>query len=100
MILITSFKGAANDADRVVVGFLAPARKRVGDRREFRISGLLKITLADLRLWPMRLAFCSDDFWQHETDHLNGKLYISHISALKRDFMKRKIRKLMKAGEW
>src|SRR5215472_9271241 len=36
----------------------------------------------------------------HETDHLNGKLYISHISALKRDLMKRKIRKLMKAGEW
>jgi peptide deformylase len=36
----------------------------------------------------------------HETDHLNGKLYISHIGALKRDFMKRKIRKLMKAGEW
>jgi len=39
-------------------------------------------------------AFC------HETDHLNGKLYISHISALKRDLMKRKIRKLVKAGEW
>jgi peptide deformylase len=36
----------------------------------------------------------------HETDHLNGKLYISHISSLKRDLMKRKIRKLMKAGEW
>jgi peptide deformylase len=36
----------------------------------------------------------------HETDHLHGKLYISHISALKRDLMKRKIRKLMKAGEW
>jgi len=36
----------------------------------------------------------------HETDHLNGKLYLSHISALKRDLMKRKIRKLMKAGEW
>jgi peptide deformylase len=36
----------------------------------------------------------------HETDHLNGKLYISHISTLKRDLMKRKIRKLMKAGEW
>ena len=32
----------------------------------------------------------------HETDHLNGKLYISHISTLKRDLMKRKIRKLMK----
>ena len=36
----------------------------------------------------------------HETDHLNGKLYLSHLSALKRDLMKRKIRKLMKAGEW
>ncbi len=37
---------------------------------------------------------------QHETDHLNGKLYISHISALKRDLIRRKIRKLAKAGEW
>ena len=36
----------------------------------------------------------------HETDHLNGKLFISHISALKRDLIKRKIRKLAKAGEW
>jgi len=38
--------------------------------------------------------------FMHETDHLNGKLYIAHISALKRDLMKRKIRKLVKAGEW
>jgi peptide deformylase len=38
--------------------------------------------------------------FQHETDHLNGKLYISRISALKRDLIKRKIRKMMKAGEW
>jgi peptide deformylase len=36
----------------------------------------------------------------HETDHLNGKLYISHVSALKRDMIKRKIRKMMKTGEW
>jgi peptide deformylase len=36
----------------------------------------------------------------HETDHLNGKLYIGHISALKRDLIKRKIKKLVKAGEW
>ncbi len=36
----------------------------------------------------------------HETDHLNGKLYISHVSALKRDLIKRKVKKLMKAGEW
>ena len=36
----------------------------------------------------------------HETDHLNGKLYITHLSALKRDLIRRKIRKLVKAGEW
>jgi peptide deformylase len=36
----------------------------------------------------------------HETDHLNGRLYISHISPLKRDLIKRKIRKLVKQGEW
>ena len=36
----------------------------------------------------------------HETDHLYGKLYIGHISALKRDLIRRKVRKLVKAGEW
>ena len=36
----------------------------------------------------------------HETDHLHGKLYITRISALKRDLIKRKVRKLIKAGEW
>src|SRR6185295_6164368 len=36
----------------------------------------------------------------HETDHLYGKLYITHISALKRDLMKRKIKKRQRAGDW
>jgi peptide deformylase len=36
----------------------------------------------------------------HETDHLNGILYINHVSALKRDLIRRKIRKLAKNGEW
>ena len=39
-------------------------------------------------------AFC------HEIDHLNGRLYITHVSALKRDLIRRKVRKLVKAGEW
>jgi len=39
-------------------------------------------------------AFC------HEIDHLNGRLYISHVSTLKRDLIRRKVRKLAKAGEW
>ncbi len=38
--------------------------------------------------------------FQHEIDHLNGRLYIHHISGLKRDLIKRKVRKLVKAGEW
>lgn len=36
----------------------------------------------------------------HETEHLHGRLFISHLSALKRDLIRRKIRKLAKAGEW
>ncbi|MGI8741354.1 MAG: peptide deformylase [Bryobacteraceae bacterium] len=36
----------------------------------------------------------------HETDHLNGRLYISHVSALKRDLIRRKVRKLIRVGEW
>lgn len=37
---------------------------------------------------------------QHEIDHLNGILFLQHLSMLKRDIIKRKIRKLAKAGEW
>ena len=38
--------------------------------------------------------------FQHEIDHLNGVLFINHLSALKRDIIRRKIRKLQKSGEW
>ncbi|MBK5295175.1 MAG: peptide deformylase [Acidobacteriia bacterium] len=37
---------------------------------------------------------------QHEIDHLNGILFLKHLSMLKRDLIRRKIRKLVKAGEW
>jgi peptide deformylase len=39
-------------------------------------------------------AFC------HEIDHLNGILFLQHLSMLKRDLIKRKIKKLRKKGEW
>ncbi len=39
-------------------------------------------------------AFC------HEIDHLNGVLFLQHLSMLKRDLIKRKIKKLRKQGEW
>lgn len=37
---------------------------------------------------------------QHEFDHLEGVLFIHRLSPLKRDLIRRKIRKLQKAGEW
>ena len=36
----------------------------------------------------------------HEIDHLNGVLFLDRISMLKKDLIKRKIRKLARAGEW
>jgi peptide deformylase len=39
-------------------------------------------------------AFC------HEIDHLHGVLFIQHLSMLKRDLIRRKIKKLRKQGEW
>ncbi len=37
---------------------------------------------------------------QHEIDHLHGILFIDHLSPLKRDLVKRRIKKLQKNGEW
>src|SRR5580658_3798362 len=37
---------------------------------------------------------------QHEIDHLNGILFLAHLSPLKRDLIKRKIKKLIKEQEW
>ncbi len=37
---------------------------------------------------------------EHEIDHLNGILFLNHLSALKRDIIRRKIKKLQKSGEW
>jgi peptide deformylase len=39
-------------------------------------------------------AFC------HEIDHLNGILFLQHLGMLKRDLIKRKIKKLKKQCEW
>ena len=36
----------------------------------------------------------------HEVDHLDGILYLDRISFFKRDLIKRKIRKLIRSGDW
>lgn len=38
--------------------------------------------------------------FQHEIDHLEGILFFRRVSALKRDLILRRIRKMQKAGEW
>jgi peptide deformylase len=75
-----------------IPGFREPVtRAKVTTVRARNVEGeTIEITGEDL------LARCM----LHEIDHLNGILFISHLSALKRDLIKRKIKKLQKAGEW
>jgi peptide deformylase len=39
-------------------------------------------------------AFC------HEMDHLDGRFFLDHLSFLKRDMIKRRIKKLIRQGKW
>jgi len=39
-------------------------------------------------------AFC------HEMDHLNGIFFLDHLSFIKRDMIKRRIKKMVKQGKW
>ena len=36
----------------------------------------------------------------HETDHCDGIVFINHTTALKREWVKRKMKKAAKAGKW
>lgn len=36
----------------------------------------------------------------HEIDHLEGIVYLDRLSPLRRDLLRRKIKKLIRAGEW
>ena len=54
---------------------------REGQRRELAASGLLATCL------------------QHEIDHLDGILFVDHISALKRNMILRKLLKAKKSGK-
>ncbi len=58
------------------------AQNMKGETYEMRGEGLLA------------RAFC------HEIDHLNGILFIKHLSMLKRDLIRRRIRKMQKMGDW
>ncbi len=36
----------------------------------------------------------------HEMDHLNGVFFLDHLSFIKRDMIKRRIRRMIKTGKW
>jgi peptide deformylase len=38
--------------------------------------------------------------FQHEMDHLDGKLFLDRVRGIKRDLIVKKIRKLGRAGKW
>ncbi len=61
-------------------------KRKVGVRGYDREGKLLEIEAEDIE------AVC----FQHEIDHLNGRLFVDHISALKRAMFKRKMKKLMR----
>ena len=37
---------------------------------------------------------------QHECEHLDGQVFLRNVSSLKRELVKRQIRKRMKSGDW
>ena len=75
---IPGFTGVVERPARIVV----TSQDLGGNPREMEADGLLARVVC------------------HEVDHLEGILYLDHLSALKRDLIKRKIKKLIRAGDW
>ena len=71
---VPDFRADVKRAERILV----EGADRDGNPQRFEAEGLLAIVI------------------QHELDHLNGTLFIDHISALKRQMYKRRVKKEMK----
>jgi peptide deformylase len=71
---VPDFRADVNRAERILVEGV----DRDGNPLRFEADGLLAIVI------------------QHELDHLNGTLFIDHISTLKRQMYKRRVKKEMK----
>lgn len=73
---IPDFTAEVTRAETVEVGY----ESREGEQVTLRADGLLSKAI------------------QHEMDHLNGMLFIDRLSPLKRDMIKRKIKKAIRQG--
>ena len=71
---VPDFRADVMRASRILV----EAGDREGNPRRIEAEGLLAIVL------------------QHEIDHLNGTLFIEHVSALKREIYKRRVKKKLR----
>lgn len=64
----------------------------------------MKVTVRAQDVHGQEITLSGDDLlaraFCHEIDHLNGVLFIQHLSLLKRDSIRRKVKKMVKAGEW
>ena len=113
-IAVIDISNAENPADKLVLinpKIVHVEGKQVGEEGCLSIPGFREQVRRGKRV-TVRAQDAKGEFFEkigedllaraflHETDHLHGKLYISHISALKRDLLRRKVRKLVKAGEW
>ncbi len=74
-----SLPGETAEVERAAV-VTARALNQKGQEIEFRAAGLFAIAV------------------QHEIDHLNGILFIDHLSRLKREFIKRRLKKAHEAA--
>jgi peptide deformylase len=70
-----SIPGEAEDVERAAKAWVR-ALDYFGKPFEIEADGLLAIAL------------------QHETDHLNGTLFVDHLSSLKRELIKKRMKKL------
>jgi peptide deformylase len=70
-----SIPGEAEDVDRAAVATVRYLDEQ-GQEQTLRCDGLLAIAV------------------QHETDHLDGTVFVDHVSTLKREFIRKRMKKL------
>jgi peptide deformylase len=113
-IAVIDVSNGENPADKLVL--INPVIVRVEGKQQGEEGCLsvpgFKETVRRPKRVTVRAQNAKGEFWEktgedllaraflHETDHLMGRLYITHLSALKRDLIKRKIKKLQRSGEW
>ena len=67
---------------------------------EAKVKRFKKIHVSALDLEGQPVEFDAEDRFariiQHEVDHLHGRLFIDHLSALKRNLYKKKLKKILR----